>query len=419
MLIDTKMVSVVSTEALAALNSGRALTWVAIMVGIGLMSGVPVLVAHAVGAQKPALCGAIWRQGMCYAAVIGTAMAVVISLAAKPLFSAFHQPAALIPQSYGYALFIGWTLPFALMLRVCDGFLQGIGRAYIGTLVGFSALPFNIAFNWVFIYGTAFTPAMGATGAALGTLLADVSALILMLFVLRRTPAHYHLRGTWRTAWRHGQNLRRFGYGPGLASGLELGGFSILTLFAGALGPSVGGAFGVVTVLHTLALCAAVGFGGAASVRIGEAMGAGATGHVPSRGWLAMGAAATITGLFGLFYAYMPMWTVDRFDLDLEASATAVTMLTTLAPFMLFDSAQFVLVYALRAAGDGVGASLIQILGFFVLMSGAGVWCIHVLHLGAPGLILSLNIGIIATALLLALRFWFMCHRGLEHRAEK
>jgi multidrug resistance protein, MATE family len=412
-LIDTTMLGAAGMMELAAINSGRSLTWVAVMVGIGLLSGVPVFVARAVGAQTVHHCGAVWRQGMVYALVIGLLAALIISLFAEPLLRALDQPPELIAQASGYAIIIGWLLPIAFMMHVCAGFLQGISRPKVAMVISLSAVPLNALFNWVLIYGRFGWPVMGAPGAALGTLLADFISLIAMLLYLRQMQdrATYDLFGAWRGLWRQGRALRHFGYTPGLATGLELGGTSILMILAGAIGTAAGAAFAAVMALHTMALVAAIGFAIAASVRIGEASGAGLYAEIPQRGWLACFGAVAFTVACSVLYYLFPDFWLGLFNLEAAAYHTGYAMLMLLVPFLLFDSAQIVLLYALRACGDQFIASVIQIVGFFCLMGGAGYWAVKIANLGTQGVILGLIIGMAATALALAWRYWVVVRR--------
>ncbi len=412
-LIDTTMLGAAGTMELAAINSGRALTWVAVMVGVGLLSGVPVFVARAVGGQNFHHCGAVWRQAMLYALVIGLAAAIIIHLTAEPLLRALGQPPELIAQASGYAVIIGWLFPLAFMMHVCGGFLQGISRPKVAMVISLSAVPLNAVFNWMLIYGRFGWPAMGAPGAALGTLLADFIALVVMLLYLRQMKdrATYNLFGSWRGLWRQGRALRHFGYTPGLASGLELGGTSVLMVLAGAAGTAAGAAFAAVMALHSIALIAAIGFAVAASVRIGEASGAGIYTNIASRGWLACLGGVGFTVFCSLLYFLLPNVWLGMFHLDAITYHIGYNMLMLLVPFLLFDSAQIVLLYALRACGDQIVASLIQIAGFFFLMGGAGYWAVKMANLGAQGVILGLIIGMVATALALAWRFWIVVRR--------
>src|SRR5438093_933882 len=85
-ITDTIVVGQLAPAELPALALGWAPTGVLLVGGIGLLMGVQVLTAQAVGEQRSAEAGAIWRRGLVLAAVAGAAGAV--GLAAWIVFSA-------------------------------------------------------------------------------------------------------------------------------------------------------------------------------------------------------------------------------------------------------------------------------------------------------------------------------------------
>src|SRR3546814_9522210 len=82
-------------------------------------------------------------------------------------------------------------------------------------------------------------------------------------------------RAAWRGTWLGIAGLLRFGLVPGIASGLELLGFSWLIVLSTQLGAVSAAAFQIVFSLHNFAFAPAIGFGSAAGVRVGNAVGAG------------------------------------------------------------------------------------------------------------------------------------------------
>ena len=85
-------------------------------------------------------------------------------------------------------------------------------------------------------------------------------------------------------------------------------------------------------------------------------------------------------------------------------------MLPIWAPFILFDGAQVVLVYALRSLGDQVVAGVNSIIAYFVVTGGLGLWFTHA-GWGATGLVLASGIGMVAAALLHGVRFYAISRR--------
>ncbi len=85
-------------------------------------------------------------------------------------------------------------------------------------------------------------------------------------------------------------------------------------------------------------------------------------------------------------------------------------MLPLWAPFILFDGAQVVLVYALRSLGDQVVAGANSIIAYFVVTGGAGWWMVHA-GVGPMALVYASGLGMVTAALLHAARFWIVRRR--------
>jgi MATE family multidrug resistance protein len=80
------------------------------------------------------------------------------------------------------------------------------------------------------------------------------------------------------------------------------------------------------------------------------------------------------------------------------------------APFILFDGAQVVLVYALRSLGDQVVAGINSIVAYFVVTGGAGWWMVHA-GVGPIALVYASGLGMLTAATLHGGRFWVVRRR--------
>src|SRR5688572_1644729 len=77
-----------------------ALTGVLMVTGIGLLTGVQVLAARAIGEGTPELVGGAWRRGLVVAGVAGALSVALIWLLGPRLFTAFGiAPALAVPAS--------------------------------------------------------------------------------------------------------------------------------------------------------------------------------------------------------------------------------------------------------------------------------------------------------------------------------
>ncbi len=409
--IDTAMVGHAGPNELAYMGAGRILTWITMMVGIGFLSGVSVYTARAVGAGRDHECGKVLMQGLVFAVLLGVINMAMLMFLTQPVLELARQPHDVVEGGVRFANMIAWLAIPQFVLVATSAFLQGISRPKIAMVISFIALPVNVALNAIFIFGKFGWPAMGAPGAALGTVLSDILVVVLLLWAVARLKdkARYGIDWALKGTWNDGKAMRRFGLAPAIAGGLENAGFSVLTAIAGTISIAVAAAYQDVMAVLIAGLSISLGVASAVSVRISMAVGAEDKKAVASRGWIACAlTAATLLPII-LGFLMQPHWLFEVLSKDPEQQQVAVLMMTIIAPFMIFDGSQFVLLYALRAAGDQVVAAAVQILGYCVMMI-ACVWtAVYVFHMGAAGIGWGMGAGMVTTFCLMASRFWWVC----------
>jgi MATE family multidrug resistance protein len=203
----------------------------------------------------------------------------------------------------------------------------------------------------------------------------------------------------WARAVRGLPALCRFGVVPAIAAGLELGGFSWLIVLSTQLGAVPAAAFQTVFSLHNFGFALAMGFGSAAGVRAGNAVGAGEPQAAAGRSLIAAALAAASMIAIGLVYLLAPAAVIHPFTTDPAVRALGAVMLATLAPFMFLDGVQVTFAYALRSLGDQVAAGVIGIIAFFLVTGGLG-WLLVRGGGGPIGLAYAAGAGMLVAALL-------------------
>jgi MATE family multidrug resistance protein len=159
--------------------------------------------------------------------------------------------------------------------------------------------------------------------------------------------------------------------------------------------------------IHNIAFALSMGFGSAAGVRVGNAVGAGEREQAWPRAMLAAGLAALLLGLISLLLVFAAQALVWPFSDDPAVLGLAAPMLSIMGAFLLFDGLQYVFGAALRSLGEQVWAGVNGIIGFFLITGGAGILLVRS-GWGAGGLALAAGIGMFATAALQFARFWYV-----------
>jgi len=413
---DVVVVGLAGTEEVAALGASRSLTFVAIVAGLAALSGVLVHVSRADGAGDLQRTGAVLREGLVLALVLGMSAGLALFLFAAPMLAGLGVAEGLVPRSARVVQVMALCFPFQLVIVAASFFLEGVSRPRRVTIVNLAILPVNALLAWALSGGHLGLPALGAVGAAAATAIASALGAVGMVLAAWTLP-RAGLRGVrdlsaaaWRGVPAGAARLAAFGIVPAIASGLELAGFSILIALSTRLGDAAAHAFQLVFSIHNVTFSVALGLGSAAGVRVGNAVGEGVAEQAFRRTMIAASVAAMLTGLLALALVMARAGIVALFPATPEVHLLALAMVPLWAPFILFDGVQVVFVYALRSLGDQVVAGGNSIIAFFLVTGGAGWWLVH-LGAGLTGLVYASGIGMVAATLLHGSRFLLISRR--------
>lgn len=410
--VDTAMTGRAGVDELAWYALAMAPQMPMLLLGIGMLMGMLVLGAQAMGAGRETEAGHLWRVSLLHALLMGVAFAAVCGAGELVLLLAGQSP-RLAAGGGGVLLMFAWGLPAMLLHAATSFFLESTGRANPGMWVMLLANVLNVALNWVFIFGNLGAPAMGAEGAALATSLvrwfmfASLAGYALVVLDRRR----FGISGRIPDFAGVSRRLRRFGYPMGLAHALESAAFAAMTLFAGLVGADQVAGFQVAFNLVAMVFMSAIGIAAAASIRVGNAVGRGDGAGVRAAGWVAAALAGVLLGCIGTVLGLSPQGFARLYSTDPAVLAVAAPCILVAAVAVVPDGVQGVLMGALRGAGDVWPATFLYCVAFWGVMVPAG-WVLGVVRGGGgPALMLAVLMGTVVATVLLGLRFRGVCRR--------
>ncbi|MBI1238252.1 MAG: MATE family efflux transporter [Alphaproteobacteria bacterium] len=413
--VDTLFTGATGADQLAVLGLGQAAVTVFMLASVGILQGVIVMTAQAVGAKDFSNCGAVWRAGLVHAGVLGILVAIP-SLFAETAFLALGQDPAVAAGAGPVTRQFAWGL-IAMLPYICTGyFLEGIGRPHVGMTIMLVLNALNILLDAIFAVGWGgFVEPMGAVGAVMTTSALrwlGLAAAVLYV-VLRVDLAQYGLTsGSFLAdARRLGPRLRRLGAPMAASQALESGAYATIVFLAGMIGASALAAHQVTMNLVNIAVMIGIGMSAATAVRVGRAVGAGDRGGIQRAGWTGI----LIGGLFmlpvGLLFASVPEGLGRLFMPEGEALTIARHTIAAAGVLILFSGTMGVTMGALRGTGDTFLPMALYAAAYWGIAIPMAVFLGFPLGLAAPGLVYGAAIGAASGLTMLALRFLAIAQR--------
>jgi multidrug resistance protein, MATE family len=307
----------------------------------------------------------------------------------------------------------------ALVFVVFRSFLGAINRAAILMWVTLGGVALNAALNWVFIFGNLGAPEMGVRGAALASVMTNIAmAAGVIAYALReeRAAAYQVLLRFWQPDLAVLKTTLALGLPISLTMIAETSMFQAASLMAGALGVVPLAAHAIVMQLISISFMVPYGISHAATVRVGQEIGAGRLGDARRAAATALaGGALAALATIALFIA-LPGPLIRIFlaaddPLFAQTVVAAVPLLMIGAAFNLFDGAQGIAAGNLRGIKDTRLPMLIAILSYWALGIPAGWLLAFKAGWGVPGVWCGLAVGVFAAALMLNARFFLRIAR--------
>ena len=162
-VVDTIAVGQLAPRELAHQALGWTINGPALLGGVGMLLGVQVLAARAIGAGRPERAAAAWRRGLVVAAVAGIAYCALYELTGRWLLSLVGIDAALADRAVAVGRVLALSIPLHLLFMASAKFLEALERPVPAAAAMWLANGFNLALN------LALVPAYGAVGSAWAT----------------------------------------------------------------------------------------------------------------------------------------------------------------------------------------------------------------------------------------------------------
>jgi MATE family multidrug resistance protein len=413
-LTDALVVGRYSAAQLGYHALGWAPTSVVVTTTVGLLSGVQVMTARALGEGRPGEAGAVLRRGLVYAALIG----VLGSLGLAALGPAFLHRIGL-----GRALADGATpvlLVFSLSLTpyavsvAATLWLEALGEATPVMVLMWLANAVNLAVDLALVPGRLGLPALGASGGAWATFTARTALALATLAYIALMPQARAL-GVFAKPRRDRAaeaEQRRIGYGAGGSNFFEVAAFAGMNIVAGWIGGLAVAAWAVVFNVTAVIFMVPLGLSTATAVMVGKSYGARDAAGVHRAAVTGFAVAAAYGATISLLVWPNAARLAGGFTADPAVVRLAAGGLALACLFFVPDALQVVTAQALRARGDVWPPTVTHLASYALVMGPLAVVLGVGLHLGLAGILWAVIAASLVSAGLLLGRYAMLARRG-------
>ncbi len=415
-IIDTMIVGNYNTDQLAYIGLANSIFVVLFTIPIGLLQGVLIKSSQKFGARKFQSTGKIYNEGRKYALVLGIVF-TLLGIQGETILRLLGQDEEMVRHGGRVLRIFVLSIPFILMYVNANFFLQSIRRPYVGMYGIIAANVLNIAINPLLVYGKFGLPEMGAAGSATSTLIVRIFLAIYILAYIRRMKKNpklnqrFGLSRSYRTWWNDSQRTRKIGYGIAIMTIAANGSFSIVSTFAGWMGPHTMATFVIMINVSSLLFMICFSISQATSI-----VAANAFGRKDRKGILMATNAgyvislSTIITLITLLYNY-PTQVFGIFTNDKSVISVIQSLLPILLADLFIDALPLNINGALNGRGDVKIPTINQIIAFLGIRVSASYFFAFTLGMGLKGLPIGLACGGLSSLILNTLRFSYLARR--------
>lgn len=400
-------------EPLAAVSFGGMVFFILFITTIGVAMGMTPLIGELYVQGDKKRSSTLLQNGLVFYLTLGIIITVLQHSTTHLLYH-LGQPKEIVDMAIPYYRLLSLSMPFMMVFFAFKQFLEGVGNTRAELYVTIISNIANCFLNWVFIYGHLGSPEMGTEGAGLATLIARISAPILIFsyFVYFRCYRQY-LKSF---AMRHfsGACVRRLlkiGLPISMQMFLESSAFVGIGIMMGWFGKEAMSANQISITLGNCAFMIVISIGAATTIRVSHCFGRRNIDELAIAAKASYHLVLIWNSIAALIFITMRHLIPAIFTANAEVIEIASTLLIFASLYQLSDGLQNVSVGILRGLQDVKIIMPIAFISYWLLNLPIGYLFAFTLGMGPSGLYLSFFFGLSAAAILMILRIRRNIHR--------
>ncbi|XP_005001724.2 multidrug and toxin extrusion protein 2-like isoform X1 [Cavia porcellus] len=371
-----------------------------ISVGTGLASACDTLMSQSFGGKNLKRVGIILQRGIlilllccfpCWAIFINTERLLLL-LKQDPEVSRIAQV---------YVIIFIPALPAAFLFQLQTKYLQSQGIIMPQVITGIAANVINVGMNALLLYALD----LGVVGSAWANTTSQFFLSALLFLYVWWKKIHVDTWGGWtRECFQEWGSYIHLAVPSMFMVCIEWWTFEIGTFLAGLISVTELGAQAIIYELVSVAYLVPLGFGVAASVRVGNALGAGDAEQARCSCTTVLLCASVCALAVGILLTALKDVVSYIFTSDKDIGSRVSQVMLIFAPLHLFDALAGTCGGVLRGTGKQKIGAILNAIGYYVLGFPIGVSLMFAAKLGIIGLWSGLTVCVFFQAL-----FYLVC----------
>lgn len=369
-VVDTFYMGRVGTAEQGAVGLSMITFWTITSLFVGTVHGVSTFAAQHYGAGKFKTCGRDGWQGL-YFSIPGAVLLGVVAFFTEPIFVLLGQDETILPHATEYSTVRLAGAFFVLINYTMVSFLRGIGDTRTPMYFTFGANALNILINYPLILGHWGCPAMGAKGAALGSVIATAvfSAAYVIFFLTGERNRKFETRRIPPLSIKDMLGFLKIGLPIGGSWTLEMISWTAFMIIISKFGAVALASTEIVFEVLHFSFMGAIALGHAATTLVGQYLGADdpITAQKTAKSTILSSIIYCVS--FGVVFFLCRRIIISWFSLDPSVIDVGAKLFIYAAVFQFFDGLAISCTGVLRGAGDTKWPMLLMAIvawGFFI-----------------------------------------------------
>lgn len=408
---DVMMSGQYSTQDVAGVSIGSSL-WTPVYTGLsGILIALTPVVSQLVGSKQSKSVSYSVMQAIYLAVALALVILIIGAFSLNPILNAMNLEDNVHRVAHDYLIALSIGIIPLFVYNTLRAFIDALGQTRISMIITLCALPINVLFNYLLIYGKFGFPELGGVGSGYATAITYwLIALVAILVVVKINPFSTYkvFSEFFRVSLKEWRALLLIGVPIGLAIFFETSIFSAVTLLMSKYDTVTIASHQIAMNFASLLYMMPLSISMALTIVIGFEIGAARYKDAREYSWIGISMALTMSLVLStiLFLFREPVASV--YTKDHEVMMLTSHFLIYAIFFQISDALQAPIQGILRGYKDVNVTFAMSLVSYWILGLPIGYFFVKYTDMGAFGYWIGLISGLALGAIGLAARLRFI-----------